>query len=770
MKKRIFCLLLSSFLLTGCDIFMPKGWRDFSSDSEDEDTESTNSGDHSDSDESVPSPSSSEEPLPDFEYELYTESSVQYARITKVNIDPSVKEMTIPNTLDGYPVGTGTANVLSAYTSLESLNTGLIGASDSYGSYSYKLFGDNNEAVPASLKELTITAKNISGSTIWNLPHIESITLSGVEKVSSIYNMPALKRIDLGNLEAAEGNFLATTPLLETITEDSENFYVTSDGDLYSADMSTFYYGIFNGSRTSWTANEALTKVMTGAFQKCFALQTVTFNAGCTTIPNQVLKDATSLVSLTIPNAASLRISAYFSSLPTTLTSVTILGGYKICTSFFDGITTISSLSIPETITMVDSYAFRNCTSLSTLTFVNLHTIGKGAFQNCTATVYNLGSGGKSFGEEAFMGSSVQSIDIPSNTTTIPNYLFKNCTSLSSVTIPSTVTSIGDGAFMGCTNLTSIILPAGLKTIGVSAFEGCSSLASVNFQNASVELGNRCFYGCGLTSISNTTNIKKIGVSCFACSSCPITSINMPNLTLLGWEAFQGWSHVQSMTVGLIPSYLGAVFSETSFANTYKVDIDYSISGFSNKYTFYIPNSLTSLTIVNQKVIDYYTCAFTTSLVTLNLPDNVDTVRAGAFRDCTNIDHVVFPLSLLVVESNAFMRLNNCRYFDFHYDSSNAANHTKRRADLKSQAFSSKRLEWFVGPCPSSYAKIAQGSLVIPGDCSTEPTVYLPYSIQGPNCSTNWITAARSYKTNNSYSDGNQSGTWHYVGGIAQTC
>ena len=768
MKKRIVCLLLSSFLLTGCDIFIPKGWRDFSKSNNEEDTESHASDDSGDEDSSTPS--SSEEALPDFEYELYTESSVQYARITKVNIDPSAKEMTIPNTLDGYPVGIGTANVLSAYTSLERLNTGLIGASDSYGSYFYKLFGDNNEAVPASLKELTITAKNVLGSTIWNLPNIERITLSGVERVSSIYNMPTLKRIDLGDLEIAEGNFLATTPLLETITEDSENFCVTSDGDLYSADMSTFYRGIFNSSRTSWTANEALTKVMTGAFQKCFALQTVTFNAGCTTIPFQVLKDATSLVSLTIPNAASLRISTYFSSLPTTLTSVTILGGYKICTSFFDGITTISSLSIPETITMVDSYAFRNCTSLSTLTFVNLHTIGKGAFQNCTATVYNLGSSGKSFGEEAFMGSNIQSIDIPSNTTTIPNYLFKNCTHLSSVTIPSTVTSIGDGAFMGCTNLTSIILPAGLKTVGVSAFEGCSSLANVNFQNASVELGNRCFYGCGLTSISNTTNIKKVGVSCFACSNCPITSINMPNLTLLGWEAFQGWSYVQSMTVGLIPSYLGAVFSETSFANTYKVDIDYNIGSFNNKYTFYIPNTLTSLTIKNQTTIGYYACAFTTSLVNINLPDNVETIRAGAFRDCTNIDHVVFPLSLLVVETNAFMRLNNCRYFDFHYDNSNATNHAKRRANLKNQAFSSKRLEWFVGPCPTTYAEIASGSLVIPGDCSTGPTVYLPYSIQGPKCSTTWITANRSYKTNNSYSDGNQPGTWHYVGGIAQTC
>ena len=243
----------------------------------------------------------------------------------------------------------------------------------------------------------------------------------------------------------------------------------------------------------------------------------------------------------------------------------------------------------------------------------------------------------------------------------------------------------------------------------------------------------------------------------------------MPNTTSIGWEAFKGWSCVESMNIGSIPYYLGALFSETSFFNTYKVEINYTISGANNNYSFYIPNTLTSLTIKNQTTIGYYACAFTTSLVNINLPDNVETIRAGAFRDCTNIDHVVFPLSLLTVETNAFMRLNNCRYFDFHFDSSDSVNHAKRRADLKNQAFSSKRLEWFVGPCPSTNAKAAQGSLVISGDCSTEPTIYLPFSVPStnPNWNANWITVARSYKTNYGYADSNLSGSWHYVGGVA---
>ncbi|MBP5388209.1 MAG: BspA family leucine-rich repeat surface protein [Prevotella sp.] len=58
---------------------------------------------------------------------------------------------------------------------------------------------------------------------------------------------------------------------------------------------------------------------------------------------------------------------------------------------------------------------------------------------------------------QMFMGcSSLKSISLPSNFSSIGLNMFRECTSLESVEIPSSVTSIGNYAFYGCSNLTSV--------------------------------------------------------------------------------------------------------------------------------------------------------------------------------------------------------------------------------------------------------------------------------------------------------------------------
>ena len=94
--------------------------------------------------------------------------------------------------------------------------------------------------------------------------------------------------------------------------------------------------------------------------------------------------------------------------------------------------------------TTLDTYAFYNCSSLTSITIPSSVTsFNMAAFRGCTG---------------------LTSIDIPSGVISISNQAFMGCTGLTSITIPSTVTSIGKNAFKNCSSLTSITIPSSVTS------------------------------------------------------------------------------------------------------------------------------------------------------------------------------------------------------------------------------------------------------------------------------------------------------------------
>ena len=91
---------------------------------------------------------------------------------------------------------------------------------------------------------------------------------------------------------------------------------------------------------------------------------------------------------------------------------------------------------IPEEITSISSYPFKNCAYLTSITIPNsVTTIGEQAFQGC---------------------SNVTSLKLPDNLQLIKKETFQYCSKLKSLTIPSTVEVIYQNAFAYCNSLESV--------------------------------------------------------------------------------------------------------------------------------------------------------------------------------------------------------------------------------------------------------------------------------------------------------------------------
>ena len=115
------------------------------------------------------------------------------------------------------------------------------------------------------------------------------------------------------------------------------------------------------------------------------------------------------------------------------------LGGYPVTTigdEAFYCCSSLTNITIPDSITKIGYYAFESCSNLTNITIPDSVTkIGFRAFCNC---------------------SSLVSITIPDKVTNIYYSTFYNCSSLTNITIPDSVTEIRDSAFENCSNLKNV--------------------------------------------------------------------------------------------------------------------------------------------------------------------------------------------------------------------------------------------------------------------------------------------------------------------------
>ena len=210
----------------------------------------------------------------------------------------------------------------------------------------------------------------------------------------------------------------------------------------------------------------------------------------------------------------------------------------KINDHAFSGCSSLTSITIPDSVTSIWNEAFCECSSLKEMTIPD-------------SVLY--------IGDNAFMGCiGLKKIIIPDSVTRICKGVFCGCSSLTNITIPDSVTSIGARAFSQCSRLTGINIPGSVKSIGHWAFYECGSLTSVTIPDSVTLIGEWSFSECGrLTNINIPDGVTSIG--CMAFADCDgLTSVTIPDsVKSIGRGAFSGCSN------------LIINCSKNSFANTY---------------------------------------------------------------------------------------------------------------------------------------------------------------------------------------------------------
>ena len=221
-----------------------------------------------------------------------------------------------------------------------------------------------------------------------------------------------------------------------------------------------------------------------------------------------------------------------------------------------------NDVTIPDSVTTVNSGAFVNCKNVETLVIGN----GLTSLDNLPITSalksITIGNNIKSIGNNAFYNcSSLTSVTIPDSVTEIGNYAFNGCNGLKNIRISKNVTKIKDYTFSNCSNLTSIAIPDSVTSIGNNAFKDCKSLTSVTIGSSVTSIGEYVFRNCSsLTSITIPGSMAKIDSSAF---------FGCGNLTSVTFEDIKNWSVVISSGKKKKMNVKNAAKNATNLTNDY---------------------------------------------------------------------------------------------------------------------------------------------------------------------------------------------------------
>ncbi len=460
--------------------------------------------------------------------------------------------------------------------------------------------------------------------------------------INAFYNCDSITSVTIGNSVTSIGNYAFRG--CSSLTSVTIGNGVTSIG--YYAFYNTAYY---NNSSNWENGVLYIGKHLIDAKETISGAYTI--KQGTLTIAGRTFSGCDSLTSITIPD------------------SVTSIGNYA-----FEYCSSLTSITIPASVTSIGDDAFRGCPSLESITVgMNnktyhsdsnclIETATKTLVLGCKNSVIPTDGNVTSIGSYAFYGcSSLTSITIPNSVTSIGNYAFRGCSSLTSVTIGNSVTSIGSSAFYNCKSLTSVTIPDSVTSIGGYAFEECTSLTSITIPDSVTSIGSYAFYNCdALTYVYYGGTLEnKQGMTIglrndrlnnatwyFNCCSLQYSYNDADSTaTVIGCDK-------KVVDIGVPPTVIkdGKTYTVTAIDS-------YAFYGYMQLETVTLPDSVTK--------IGAYAFTYCEKLKNINLGNGVKTISMAAFYGCIALENIVLPDSVTGIGSYLFTKCSSLKTVSF---------------------------------------------------------------------------------------------------------
>jgi hypothetical protein len=312
----------------------------------------------------------------------------------------------------------------------------------------------------------------------------------------------------------------------------------------------------------------------------------------------------------------------------------------------------LTSITIPNTVTHIGSRGFQHCSFLTSITLQrlivsDLTTLDSNSFANTGAITstypkYCSLLGMLLQGYTHIDLHDTAGFNLDAVTTAVNNNRFTytysdantktNITGvtyagsgISIATLLFSVTSIAANAFLNLATITGLdfILTTSLSSIGTSAFQGCTSLTS-------------------MTNITNISSVKSIGSSAFHSSGFKILNWWPTGTTSISDNTFQNCSTLTSVTsVGSVKSIGTSAF-----------DMCTTLSAIT------IPNTVTNIGLgafsrcgfksltwwpSNSSIINDSTFRYNTNLTIITIPNTVSSISTLAFDNCTWLTSILLP-------------------------------------------------------------------------------------------------------------------------------
>lgn len=248
--------------------------------------------------------------------------------------------------------------------------------------------------------------------------------------------------------------------------------------------------------------------------------------------------------------------------IPKTIEGITVTA---LKDDLFYGFEDLTSVTVPDTVSVIGDRAFGACTSLRSVDLGKGVThLGKGAFRYCySLRDVKLSPELENIESHTFASCiALESITLPEKVVSVGSYAFSECEKLSSVSMSDGVTTIGDYGFANCTSLEEISLPKSLDALNTALFNGCSALSKVTVPPSVKSVGKSAFGACvSLQELRLPEGVEKIYDWAFnGCEA--LSSISMPDsITSIGADSFYGCDNISFL---VNPGSLSQVYASAN--------------------------------------------------------------------------------------------------------------------------------------------------------------------------------------------------------------